>query len=234
MCGRFTQKTSPEELARAFELSELPADLGDRFNVAPQSPVLVVPSVPGPRRAAVMQWGLVPRWAKDPSIGARLANGRSETAAEKPAFREALQRRRGLLLMDGFFEWATEGRVKVPYYFRRPTGEPFAVAALYERWTPPGEHAEPPPPLWTTCLLTCAAAEPIAQIHDRMPVVLPEQAWSRWLQSGPLAASDLQEFLRPLPDFFESTRLARYVNDARHEGPECLQPDPEVKEIRLL
>ncbi len=234
MCGRFTQKTTPEELARAFDLAAIPDDLGERFNIAPQSPVLVVPGGPGPRRAVPMQWGLVPQWAKDPSIGARLANGRSESAHEKPAFRQALERRRGLLLMDGFFEWATEGRIKVPYYFSRPGKEPFAVAALYERWLPPGEHTEPPLPLWTACLLTCEAAAPVADFHDRMPVVLPRDTWQRWLQAGPLHANDLRELLRPHADHFDATRLKRYVNDARHEGPACLEPEPQAKEVRLI
>lgn len=222
MCGRFTQKTPPAELAAAFGLDAVPEDLGARYNIAPSQDVLVVANRDGPRRAEVMRWGLVPHWATDPSIGDRLANARAETAAVKPSFRQALRQRRGLLLMDGFYEWQTEGRAKLPWHFHLPAHAPFAVAALWETWTPPGGQDDA---AWTTvCLLTTDASPAVAAVHDRMPVILPPEAWPMWLSVTTPRLDALQALLTPWHGPLQADAVSRWVNHARHEGPACLEP----------
>lgn len=226
MCGRLTQKTSPDELVRAFALAEAPPDLGQRYNIAPSLPVLAVPNH-GPRHAEVFRWGLVPAWAGDPSIGQRLANARSETVADKPAFREAVRKRRCLLLADGFYEWKTAGRDKLPFYFTLRSGAPFAIAGLWEVWHPkmsgPTELGEA---LHTTCLLTTDANAVVGEVHDRMPVILPPEAWALWLDRDLRDVERLRPWLRPLADAdLVATRVSRHVNSAAHEGPECIRPD---------
>lgn len=234
MCGRFTQKTGPAELAAAFDLAEPPPDLGVRYNIAPSLAVLVVPNEPGPRLAVPMRWGLVPHWARDPGIGNQLANGRAESAADKPSFRQALRRRRGLLLMDGFFEWKTEGRKKLPYLFTQPDDAPFAVAALWERWSPPAQDGTQPPDLVTVCLLTTDPCPTVADVHDRMPVILGRQDWDRWLTPDPVQPNDLQDLLVPWQGALLARPVSRYVNDAAHEGPECVAPAEESRVMTLF
>lgn len=227
MCGRFTQKTSPDELARAFELAQLPPDLGLRYNIAPSLSVLAVPHQ-APRHAEVFRWGLVPAWADDPAIGQRLANARSETAAEKPAFRDALRKRRCLVLADGFYEWKTAGNHKLPFYFTLRDGAPFAMAGLWEVWRPTPDRAGPNAgdALHTTCLLTTDANAVVGEVHDRMPVILPPSAWSTWLDPELHDPARLQPLLRPLTELdLVANRVSRYVNSAAHEGPACIAPD---------
>lgn len=223
MCGRFTQKTPPLELAKAFELAETPPDLGPRYNIAPSLDVLVVANREGPRLAEPMRWGLVPYWATDPGIGNKLANARCETLAEKPSFREALRRRRCLVLADGFYEWRSEGRVKSPYWFHLADERPFALAGIWETWRPKDQpDAER---LLSCCLITTDANAVVGDVHDRMPVILHPDDYARWLQPEPVAAVDLQPLLRPFADAaLVATPVSRFVNDARNEGPRCLEP----------
>lgn len=226
MCGRFTQKTPTEQLASAFALTQAPPDLGLRYNIAPSLPVLAIPNR-SPRHAEIFRWGLVPAWAKDPSIGQRLANARSETAATKPAFREALRQRRCLVLADGFYEWKTAGNHKLPFYFSLRDGAPFAMAGLWEVWRPKLRVDERlDTALHTTCLLTTDANPVVADVHDRMPVILPREAWSLWLDPDVHDPALLQPLLRPLADAeLVATRVSRHVNSAGHEGPGCIAPD---------
>ncbi|MBM4344196.1 MAG: SOS response-associated peptidase [Deltaproteobacteria bacterium] len=235
MCGRFTQKTPAADLAEAFDLAEIPVDFGPRYNIAPASQVLVVPNLPGPRRALPMQWGLVPGWATDPAIGNHLANARSETAADKPSFRQALRRRRGLLLMDGFYEWQTVGKRKVPHWFTVPGGGPFAVAALWEVWAP---AEDPDAQLLSTTLLTCEPNPTVAALHDRMAVILPRAHWDAWLAPGPADPATLRPLLAPWSGPLSVVRVSDYVNVAGHEGPACIEPaagpPPQSRQPLLL
>lgn len=219
MCGRFTQKASPQELAEAFGLGELPVDLGPRYNIAPSQPVLVIANHPGPRRAEPMTWGLVPPWAGKPMAPGQLANARSESAAEKPSFRQALAWRRGLLLMDGFYEWQTLGKHKQPHWFSLPGQQLFGVAALWEPPNPRGGSHTP-----TTCLLTTEPCETVASLHDRMPVILPPAAWSAWLAQGPIDDADLRQLLIPWPGELLARPVSPRVNRSGIEGPECIEP----------
>lgn len=221
MCGRFTQKTPAADLAHVFELDQEPSELGPRFNIAPTQPVLVIANRPGPRRAEVMRWGLVPPWATDPAIGNQLVNARSETAATKPSFRQALRQRRGLLLMDGFFEWQALGKLKVPHYFQVADRGAFAVAALWEQWAP----AHDPAQVLTTCALLTTAPNPtVAALHDRMAVILPRSAWTAWLDPQPCTAEALAPLLVPYVGELAVTQVSSYVNVAGHQGAQCIEP----------
>lgn len=223
MCGRFTQKTRPEELVAAFDLAEPPEDLGARYNVAPSQPVLVVANRPGPRRAEVMRWGLTPAWSPRPGAPTLLVNARSETAAVKPSFRQALRQRRGLLLMDGFYEWQTNGRSKQPFWFALPDERPFAVAALWQ--PPPPAEPEGPPQV---CLLTTGPCATVAPVHDRMPVILAPSQWPLWLGQAPLADEALRQLLVPWAGALLARAVGTQVNDARVEGPALLAPQPPL------
>jgi putative SOS response-associated peptidase YedK len=214
MCGRYTLTTPVARLAERFRLDATPS-LPFRYNVAPSQPVPAVRAGPeGGRSLALLRWGLVPSWAADPSIGNRLVNARSETVAEKPAFRAAFRQRRCLLPADGFFEWRKEGRQKQPYWFRLRDAGPFAFAGLWEQWTAPdGARVE------SAAVLTTAANELVRPLHDRMPVILRPEDHDRWLAPGPGDAA----LLVPYPaGEMTATPVSRWVNDARHEGPECV------------
>jgi len=224
MCGRFTQKTPADALAQAFDLAESPPDLGARYNIAPTQPVLVVANRRGGRVAEVMRWGLVPAWARDPAVGGLLANARAETLADKPSFRGAFALRRAIILMDGFFEWQTVGRAKVPHYFTLPGGGPFAVAALWEAWQPPDRAAAP---LLTTCIVTTAPNAQVGAIHDRMAVILPRTAWEAWLDPAPADRRALASLLAPYAGELDVVRVSPWVNVAGREGPQCIAPASE-------
>lgn len=221
MCGRFTLAARPEELLREL-MGYLPPEEapGPRYNIAPTQRVLVVPD-DGSGRLAYMRWGLVPFWAKDPRIGSRMINARAETALEKPAFRHAFRKKRCLVPADGFYEWkATGGRVKQPYHITLQGGHLFAMAGLWETWGPQDD------PLRTFTILTTAANELVAPLHDRMPAILPREAWEGWLDrsSEPEA---LQELLVPYPAGAMSLRpVSTRVNNVRNDTAECLQ-DPD-------
>jgi putative SOS response-associated peptidase YedK len=188
MCGRFAQKSSAKKISKQSKVEEVPP-LVERFNVAPTQSVLVVRE-PNEREAVFLKWGLVPRWAKDTAIGNKLINARSETVTERPSFREAFARRRCLVPLDGFFEWARRGESKRPFYFHMRDGEPFAVAGLWEVWEGDGE------PLETCTLLTTEANELLAGYHDRMPVILKPEDYDLWLDADVQSTEQLLPLLR--------------------------------------
>jgi putative SOS response-associated peptidase YedK len=163
----------------------------------------------------MLRWGLVPFWAKDPSIGNRMINARAETLAEKPAYRHAFEKRRCLILADGFYEWRTEARGKTPYYISRDGGEPFAFAGLWESWTDRSSGES----LQTAVIVTTAASAFLAELHDRMPVVLQPDTAGDWLAGEPGAL----DTAIANPPRFQAWPVDRKVNDARSEGPELVQ-----------
>ena len=225
MCGRFTLRASPRAIERAFGLDETP-QLAPRFNIAPGQDVATIHrSEAGRRVLAVRRWGLVPFWAKDPKIGARLINARAETLDAKPSYREAFRRRRCLVPADGFYEWASAGGgPRQPYWVARPDGACFAIAGLYERWkTPQGEWLE------TCTLITTDANERLRAIHDRMPVILAPGAYGLWLDSRLREAERLRELLRPEPgEDLELRAVSRRVNRTDHDDPACIAPLPDA------
>ncbi len=186
MCGRFALKLPPAELITRFGLTEC-ADFEPRFNIPPGTDIPVIRRSPeGARVLHLLRWGLVPHWAKDPTIGNRLANARGESVADKPAFREAFRKRRCLVPADGFYEWKTEGRNKQPYYFSHLSGAPLVLAGLWESWRAPDGTI-----LRTVCLITTSANALMAPIHDRMPVLLNPTDWATWLEGSMEQAAQL-------------------------------------------
>jgi putative SOS response-associated peptidase YedK len=220
VCGRFTLSTSPTEIANHFDLDETP-ELKARFNVAPGQSIATV-SVAGEARRSVLslrRWGLVPSWAKDPKIGNRLINARSETAAEKPSFRTALRRRRCLVPADGFYEWAGAKGSKQPYWIGLGGRALFAFAGLWERWTDPeGQRIE------SCTLLTTAAAENLRELHARMPVIVDPVDYAHWMDPDVVDPDLVSPVLdRNLGGALDFHPISTHVNDVRHDDPRCLE-----------
>lgn len=223
MCGRFTLWVDLEQLARAFPWIDLPPELetlAPRYNIAPTQPVAVVPNT-GDNRLDFFVWGLIPSWAKDPSIGSRMINARSETLAEKPSFRSAYKRRRCLVLADGFYEWQKgPGGSKLPYYIRMKSGEPFAFAGLWERWSSPyGDE------VLSCTIITTEPNELARQYHSRMPVILPADAYDQWLDPSEQPPEALDDLLIAYPaDEMEAYPVSTVVNSTANDAPECIEP----------
>jgi putative SOS response-associated peptidase YedK len=223
MCGRYTL-TSPEEILRKlFDFGELP-DLGPpRYNIAPSQPVVgVTAGKPGGRdlQLRLFRWGLVPFWAKDPDIGNRLINARSETASTKPAFRAAMKYRRCLLPADGFYEWKKTDEGKQPYHIGMEGHEPFALAGLWESWDGGGTG-----PLETCAILTTEPNELLAEVHNRMPVIIPPEHFARWLDPDATDPGELASLLGPYPPGeMTAYPVSRRVNRPTHDAPECIEP----------
>jgi putative SOS response-associated peptidase YedK len=223
MCGRFTLRAPASVVAEQFALFDLPP-LRPRFNIAPSQSVPVVrlqPEVPNPRRELVyVRWGLIPAWAKDPSVGNRMINARAETAAEKPAFRSALRRRRCLVAADGFYEWQRTERQKQPYFIRLRDDRPFAFAGLWESWQGPEGT-----PIQSCTLLTTAANDLMRPLHDRMPVILPPDAYQPWLDPALVRPEQLRPLLQPYPsEAMTACPVGTLVNSPTHDDLRCIEP----------
>src|SRR5687767_14825889 len=209
MCGRYSLHGNPEVVALLFGLSEIPAHHA-RYNIAPTAQVLIVRE----SGAAMVKWGLVPHWAKDPSGGARMNNARAETVAEKPSFRDAYRQRRCLIPANGFYEWKLQDGVKQPYYVYPSGGALFAFAGLWEQWQDPHLSLE------TCAIITTDANEKMAAVHERMPVIVSPAEYSAWL-----SGTYRNVALRPCPDSaIEIRRVSRAVNNARNEDPRLIEP----------
>jgi putative SOS response-associated peptidase YedK len=226
MCGRFTLRASPHQLALVFP-GEIPQDLAPRYNIAPTQPVAAVRADAAGPHFVQLRWGLVPSWAKDAASGARMINARAETVAEKPAFRAAFRRRRCLVLADGYFEWQKLEKAKQPYLIHFRDDRPFAFAGLWERWQPPDAAA----PLETCTILTTEANDRTRPIHDRMPVILSPPDFAMWLDPNLPQADRLLSLLRP----YDSTPLAAdpvetWVNKPQHDDPRCVALRPTLFE----
>lgn len=222
MCGRFTLTAKPQTLKEIFELDETPTELQPRYNIAPSQAVAVL-THPEERRVEMFKWGLIPSWAKDASIGNRLINARVETVAEKPAFRAAFDRRRCLVLADGFYEWqrSDNKRRSQPYYFHLRDSAPFAFAGLYEVWRDPAEDNEK---VLSCTLLTGPANDVVGPVHDRMPVILTGEALWRWLDPD-ASPEALRSLLMPLdPKRMEEYPVSPLVNKPSNDSPDLIQP----------
>ncbi|MFV3074307.1 SOS response-associated peptidase [Niveispirillum fermenti] len=223
MCGRFVQKNL-KDLAQAFDArlrADLPARLlAPRYNIAPTAEIGVIGlDRAGVRSATAMRWGLVPGWADDATGAARMINARSETAAEKPSFREAWRHRRAVIPADGFYEWPQQGDRKQPWFVSRADGRPMAFAALWDIWR--GGEA----PLFTCCILTTAANDEMARVHERTPVVLAdEQAIHRWLDPATPEISRHGLMRTPANGSLLLRPATPLVNAVRNDGPELLEP----------
>ncbi len=224
MCGRFTLTADLVDLIKTFPWLTLPKQMPPRYNIAPTQPVAVVPN-DGRHVLDFFVWGLLPSWSKDPTMGSRLINARAETLAEKPSFRAAYRRRRCLVLADGFYEWRKEpgpgGEVrKTPVYVRMKSGEPFAFAGLWETWNSPQGDL-----VLSCAIITTAPNDLMAPIHNRMPVILPPDAYEEWLAPAEQEPSRLNRLLRPYPsEAMETYAVSTLVNSPANDVPECLLP----------
>ena len=228
MCGRFTQRYTWRDVVAFSRLGAAAPALNLRpcYNLAPSQRAAVVRADGGERRLALLRWGLIPTWAKEPRIGHRLINARAETVAQKPAFRAAYRRRRALVPVDGFYEWVRRGDAREPWLvFPRDRGL-MAFAGLWERWRVPdgarlsASLAEygPGDTLETFTVLTTEANAAMRPLHHRMPVILPPEAFGAWLSGGEVA-------LGPAPDGLLAMHAVNpRVNSPRHDDPECVRP----------
>lgn len=225
MCGRFTLTKKPQEIIEALSLEDINIDFHPRFNIAPTQNVLIVTD-DGRRRLTQMRWGMIPSWAKDASIGNRMINARAETLVEKPAFREALRKRRCLVLADGFYEWKKTGAVKQPLHIVLKAREAFGFAGLWDTWQPPqGE------PVRSCTIITTEANDLMRPFHDRMPVILSREAATQWLNPAARDTNELLALLKPFPaDAMECYPVSRAVNSLRHDAPDCILPVSSVRD----
>jgi putative SOS response-associated peptidase YedK len=222
MCGRFALTLDPAGLADAFPEFTFPGGLAPRYNIAPTQPILALPN-DGSGKADLFVWGLIPSWAKDPAIGARMINARSETLAEKPAFRAAYKYRRCLVFSNGFYEWKTVPgqKAKVPHFIRLKSGEPFAFAGLWEHW-----GAADGSEVRSAAIITTGPNELMSPIHNRMPVILPRSVYAQWLDPSPRFPIDLQGLLRPFPaGEMEARPVSTLVNSPANDRPEILEKE---------
>jgi len=218
MCGRYTVR-SIQPVSELFGIA-LPPEFRPRFNIAPTQDVPVVRSSEGGRRVDLLHWGLVPRWAEDPSIGNRMINARAETAAEKPAFRDAMKRRRCLVPADAFYEWKVvpgEKR-KQPHLIRMKGDRPFAIGGLWEHWGRDGNDLD------SFTILTTTPNELVSGIHDRMPVIVAREDFDRWLDPA-LPADGVKDLLRSYAaSEMQASPVGTRVNNPRLDDPGCAEP----------
>jgi putative SOS response-associated peptidase YedK len=221
MCGRFAFYSPHEAVTRLFGVAGV-ADIEPRWNIAPTQYIAAVRAGDDGRRAlAMLYWGLVPSWAKERSIGARMINGRGETLSEKPSFRNAYKRRRCLILADGYYEWQRSGSVKQPFFISFADREPFGMAGLWESWKDPASGE----PLESCCIVTISPAASVAHVHDRMPVIIPAEARAEWLDAANTDVAQLDRLLVPWAAAGLVARpVSRRVNDARNQGPDLAEP----------
>jgi putative SOS response-associated peptidase YedK len=228
MCGRYVIISTPEAIRALFGYAELP-NFPPRYNVAPTQPIPVVRLVNGHRSFALMRWGLLPSWVKEPKNFPLLINARGESVLEKPAFRNAMRRRRCLIPTDGFYEWqpAVAGGPKRPYFVRARRdaagiAPPLAFAGLYETWTGPnGEELD------TAAIVTTAANRTLTAIHDRMPVFVAREAFDLWLDCANVEADVAAALIRPADDaFLEAYEISTAVNRVANDSASLVEPLP--------
>jgi putative SOS response-associated peptidase YedK len=220
MCSRYSL-TSPPEAVRSYFRYENEAAFTPRYNIAPTQPVAIVRTgLTGARELALVRWGLIPSWVKDPREYSTLINARSETAAEKPSFRGGMRHRRCLVPTDGFYEWTGKAGHKRPHLVRPRAGGPMAMAGIWEHWLgADGSEID------TMAILTTEANATLAPIHDRMPVIVAPDDFARWLDCSPGSALPVDDLLRPAQaDLLEVIEVSQKLNNFRNEGPEVQEP----------
>ncbi len=226
MCGRYSLHASPDVLSREFGVPKAEAArLVARFNIAPSQPIAMVVAGPSAgRRLDHAIWGLIPSWSKDPAIGARLINARSETVLEKPSFKASMLHHRCLIPADGYYEWKKAGLHKQPYYFKEKSGQPFTMAGIWSDWSD-GDGGQ----IRTCAILTREALGPVRAIHERMPVIIPPEARAAWLDpriSAPTQTAGLLAGSQELP--WEIQPVSTRVNDPQNDDSGCVAPVPEL------
>ncbi len=219
MCGRYSL-TAPWQDVQQI-LSAEGESFEARYNIAPTQEAPVLRQGENGHSLELLKWGLIPHWAKDEAMGSRLINARSETAAEKPSFRTSFRHRRCLVPASGFYEWKglTPAKKKQPYHIENCENELFAMAGLWSQWTSPEGK-----PVSTFTILTTAAAGSLQAIHHRMPLVLPADRWDPWLDPLLQETEALLTLIQDPVEHWSVTAVQSYVNNARHEGPQCHTP----------
>jgi putative SOS response-associated peptidase YedK len=219
MCGRYIFTSSPEAMRQLFRYLEQP-NFPPRFNVAPTQPIAIVRLVEGQRHFVLVRWGFLPSWVKDPKTFALVINARGESVIDKPAFRAAMKRRRCLIPADGFYEWQKAGDRKRPFFIHAKSGAPLAFAGLWETWTGPnGEELE------TAAIVTTRANRTLDAIHERMPVIVPPEAFELWLDCTNVDATTATALIRPAPDdLLEAYEISTTVNRTANDGLKLLEP----------
>jgi putative SOS response-associated peptidase YedK len=217
MCGRYSVTSSPEAIRALFRYDDVP-NFPPRYNVAPTQPMAIVRLAEGRRRFALVRWGLLPAWVKDPRAFTLLINARGESVLDRPAFKSAMKYRRCLIPADGFFEWQRGGSRKQPYYVKSKSGQPIAFAGLWECWTGPnGEELE------TAVIVTTEANRALADIHERMPVVVPPEAFDRWLDCANVDAQTAAALIAPCgEDVLEAYPVSPAINSAANDNIQLL------------
>ena len=221
MCGRFTLTVDPAQLRDSFTNYDFPSQFAPRFNIAPTQPVLAIPN-DGSNRTDFFIWGFIPSWAKDPAIGNRLINARGETLAEKPSFRGSYKYKRCLILADGFYEWKVRPgtKVKVPYFIHMKNRQPFAFAGLWDEW-----HSSDGSQIRSCTIVTIEPNELLASIHNRMPVILPSDAYAQWIDPAVRTPDSLQALIKPYPaEEMAAYPVSTLVNSPQNDRPECIVP----------
>lgn len=241
MCGRFVSASSAESIAEYFGAAFNRESLGENFNVAPTNDIYgVVADADGSLRLEAFHWGLIPSWAKERKIGAKMINARAETLAEKPAYKSVFKNRRCIIPMDGFYEWKAgteDGPVtakgkpaKQPMFIHSQNGEPLAVAGLWSVWKDPeaAEGADGDRWLHSATVVTTSANGTMSPVHNRMPVLLPKSLWEEWLNPNMHDLDRLSQLLVPAPDDVLTMHpVSTQVNNVRNKGPELTDPvDP--------
>ena len=225
MCGRFTLTIDPAHLQEAFPWAVIPNDLIPRYNIAPSQPVAVILNT-GDNALAFYKWGLIPSWSKDPAIGDRMINARSESLAEKPSFRNAYRRRRCLILADGFYEWKQNpsSKSKQPVYIRFYDERSFAFAGLWELW-----HSPDGSEIRSCTIITTQPNSLLEPIHNRMPVILPPEDYKQWLDTEDQHPDQLNKLLVPYPaDEMIAFPVSKMVNSPEYDSPEIIKPIGEL------
>jgi putative SOS response-associated peptidase YedK len=220
MCGRFSLTLSAEQIAARFGVS-VPEGYRPRYNIAPTQEIIALVADAQGRHLETLRWGLIPYWAKDPKIGNKLINARAEMLFTKPSFRDAVKRRRCLIVADGFYEWrqTSQGR-RVPVYVRLKSKEPFGFAGLWDVWSSPEGQT-----LKTCTIVTTEPNELLRSIHDRMPVIVPRELEELWLDPSPRAPGELARVLRPYrAEELELFEVSSIVNSPANDVPECVKP----------
>ncbi len=222
MCGRFTLTSDSTSFIEMLPGFNLPESLSARYNIAPTQDVTVAANS-GHSKLELFHWGLIPSWAKDPRIGNRMINARSETLGDRPSFRHAYRHRRCFVLADGYYEWRTEpgGGPKTPYYIRMASEKPFLFAGLWETWQPPEEEK----PVLSCTIITCPANELLERIHHRMPVILDPETYDLWLDTDERGSRNLDHLLQPYPaEEMMIHAVSRLVNHPKNNSADCIQP----------
>lgn len=218
MCGRYTLMAPVEALAEEFGLTGPLPEFPASYNVAPTQEVAAVLVEDDERHLALLRWGLIPSWADDPQIGARMINARGETVAEKPSFRGAFKKRRCLIPVDGFYEWQRTDNGKQPYYIRMKNGRPFAFAGLWENWNGNGHGIR------SCTIITTEANDIVGEVHHRMPVIVAPDNYETWLDPDIQEAELLTPLLAPYyNDPLETYPVSRFVNNPANNAPGCIE-----------